>query len=153
MTYQESTVTNQPPECLNRKYLHIRGLFISPREERSLIMLTGVVKLLTRSPYLLRCSLRQEPLPLCTGDVEVGSTHSCITADTHTSPGKSGILTETALLLVTKITQHFLIFQKCQCATVSLLTTFHFDIYSGLSTEILTLPCEFLIKLLSGFTW
>lgn len=112
MTYQESTVTNQPPKCLNGKYLHIHGLFISLREERSLIMLTGVVKLLTRSPYLLRCSLRQEPLPLCTGDVEVGSTHSCITADAHTSPGKTGILTETALLLITKITHNIFSFFK-----------------------------------------
>lgn len=54
------------------------------------------------SPYLLCCSLRQEPLPLSTGDVEIGTTHSCVTADAHAGPGKAGVLTETALLSTTE---------------------------------------------------
>lgn len=54
------------------------------------------------SPHLLCCGLRQETLPLCTGDVEIGATHSCVTADAHAGPGKAGVLTETALLNATE---------------------------------------------------
>lgn len=52
-------------------------------------------------PYLFCCSLRQETLPLCTSDVEIGTAHSSIAADAHTRPGKTGVLAETALLNAT----------------------------------------------------
>lgn len=47
---------------------------------------------------LLRCSLRQKSFPLCTCHMEIGTTHSSITADTDASPGKTGILAKTAFL-------------------------------------------------------
>ncbi len=61
---------------------------------------------------LLCCSLRQESLPLCTCDVEIGATHSCITADAHTGPGKAGVLAETALL---NATEHKTETSSCSC--------------------------------------
>ena len=50
------------------------------------------------SSYLLCCRLRQKPLPLSTGDVEVGAAHACVTADAHARPGKARVLTKAALL-------------------------------------------------------
>lgn len=48
--------------------------------------------------HLFCCSLRQKSFPLCTCDMEIGTTHSSITADAHTGSGKAGILTKAALL-------------------------------------------------------
>lgn len=52
--------------------------------------------------YLLCCSFRQESLSLCTGDMKIGATHPCVTADAHTGPGKAGVLTEAAFLHATE---------------------------------------------------
>lgn len=49
-------------------------------------------------PHLFCCSLGQKSFPLCTRDMEIGTTHSSITADAHTSSGKACILTKAALL-------------------------------------------------------
>lgn len=72
------------------------------------------------SPHLLCCGLRQETLPLCAGDVEIGATHSCVTADAHAGPGKAGVLTETALLNATEHDKGELFFCGCITEAVTL---------------------------------
>lgn len=61
-----------------------------------------VVRTPGRFPHLLCRGLRQESLPLCTRDVEIGAAHSCVAADAHAGPGKAGVLAETALLNATE---------------------------------------------------